>query len=170
MKGAFLLGVAMQLAKDAVGFLRGVQKQAGDVVTLKLLYLNITFFLNPHDYEAILKSRDFDYHVVKETAVWRLFGAWTKDIKEHLKIVTKGVRGPAVERSLSHFSDKVASACRDLKAADTDDSKVEATGEESQQDGWKKDTVTAFTSKTMFSSLYNNFFDVNHGQQQNAFK
>ena len=155
MKGNFLLGVAMSIAKDAVGFLRNVQKQVGDVVTMKLLYLNITFFLNPHDYEAILKSRDFDYHVVKETAVWRLFGAWTKDIKEHLKIITKGVRGPAVEKSLGNFSKKVANVCEGLRSDSSD---------------WKTESLPTFTSKTMFSSLYNNFFDVQQSDASNSFK
>ena len=145
MKGNFFLGVAMSIAKDAVGYLRKVQKQVGDVVTMKLLYLHITFLLNPHDYDAFLNSRDLDYLVVQETAVWRLFGTRTKNTKEHLKILTKGVRGPAMEKSLENFSKKVANVSADLK---------------SDSSNWKTESLPTFTSKTMFSSLYNNFFDV----------
>ena len=69
MKGYFFLGVAMSIAQDAVGYLCNVQKQVGDIVTIKLLYLHITFLLNPHDYDAFQNLRDFDYGVVQETAV-----------------------------------------------------------------------------------------------------
>ena len=152
-KGNLLLGVSVSIAKDAVGFLRSVQKQVGDVVSMRLLYLNITFFFNPHDYEAVLNARTFDYHPVFEMAAWRFFGAWTRDLKEHLRIITRGVRGPAVEKSLGNFSLKVANICEDLRLETSD---------------WKTESLTKFTSKTMYSSLYNNLFDVRENDVNNS--
>ena len=115
---------------------------------MRLLYLNVTFFLNPHDYEAVLNARTFDYHPVFEMAAWRFFGAWSRDIRDNLKIITKGVRGPAIEISLGNFSRKIANVCEGLKLEAND---------------WRTESVVKFTSKTMFSSLYNNLFD----EQQN---
>ena len=124
------MGVSVSIAKDAVGFLRSVQKQAGDVVSMRLLYLNITFFFNPHDYEAVLNARTFDYHPVFEMAAWRFFGAWTRDLKEHLRIITRGVRGPTVETKLKNFSQKVNNVCEDLRLVAID---------------WKTESLAKFT-------------------------
>ncbi|WAR25087.1 CP7A1-like protein [Mya arenaria] len=144
--GSFLWGNGKDFAENAVEFIHKSTKKFGDIFTIRLLNQHITIISDPHSYERMCKEKTFDFDPIQKQVNNNVFSFQLIDSKKMIKEASKKVKGQYLFANMNNFSNHLRESFAD------------ATCNLPMTDGWCRDGLRSFGSRTMFRAIFRSIF------------
>jgi len=144
--GSFLWGNGKAFAENAVNFIHESTKKYGNIFTIRLLNQHMTIINDPHSYERMCKEKNFDFDPIQRQVNHNVFSFELFDAKKMITEASKKVKGTFLHANMRNFAQHL------------DQTLADVTSDVESVDGWCRDGLRSFGSRTMFRSIFRSIF------------
>nr|KAF6426200.1 cytochrome P450 family 7 subfamily B member 1 [Molossus molossus] len=101
-------GLALQLQRDPIGFMKTLQNQHGDIFTLLLGGKYITFILDPYQYHLVMKNQKLSFQMFTKNILKKAFSIQklmtSDDLNEELHDCYKLLQGTSLDKLMENVT------------------------------------------------------------------